>query len=119
MMVLDALPMTIGRSPDCSVMISSRMHASFEWQDGQLLFKDLGRTNASFVNHQRVELPVILRGGDVLYFSNIEYCLKLEEVDVGDEDDDRTWINVKSLSNHFPINGREFLALLDQGLVTC
>jgi EAL domain-containing protein (putative c-di-GMP-specific phosphodiesterase class I) len=122
MIVLDALPMTIGRSPDCSVMIGSsslsRMHASFEWQDGQLLFKDLGSTNGSFVNHQRVELPVILKGGDVLHFSNIEYCLKMEEVDVDDEDDDRTRINVKSLSNHFPINGREFLELLDQGLVT-
>jgi hypothetical protein len=117
---MEALPMTIGRSPDdCSVMSSSRKHASFEWQDGHLLFKDLGSTNASFVNHQRLELPVILNGGDVLHFSNIEYCLKLEEVDVGDEDDDRTWINVKSLSNHFPINGREFLALLDQGLVKC
>lgn len=120
--LLDSLPITVGRSADSDIVIPhaalSRRHARFEWLNGAPTITDLGSTNGSFVNQQRISDTITLSLGDVVHFAGLEYCLKQKNIKPEFNDDDRTRINVQSLSNNFPIRGREFLELLANQQVT-
>ncbi|MHB8288103.1 MAG: FHA domain-containing protein [Acidimicrobiales bacterium] len=63
--------LTVGRSPDCSVHVdgdqfASSMHARVFTQDGRLWVEDLGSTNGTYVNAERIFEPVDLRKGDLV-----------------------------------------------------
>lgn len=51
-------PLLIGRSPECSVHLPeegvSRRHALIEWRNGEVVVRDLGSTNGTFVNGMRM-----------------------------------------------------------------
>ncbi len=119
---LHTLPITIGRSADCDFTINnsalSRRHARIEWVDDTLTLTDLGSTNGSFINHQRVSETADLHKGDVVHFAGVEYCLKQAPKLDDNCADDRTRINHQALTRNYPIRGREFLELLDRELVT-
>lgn len=73
---------TVGRDPGChlrpaSPMISKK-HCSFILQGEQVLFKDYGSTNGSFVNDQKVEGETFLRDGDVVKFGPLTFKVKLQ-----------------------------------------
>ncbi|MCM1982476.1 EAL domain-containing protein [Lyngbya confervoides BDU141951] len=62
---------TIGRSTDSAIVLPdrwvSRYHAELQcMSNGDVYFVDLGSGNGSFVNEQRVTMPVLLKGGDRL-----------------------------------------------------
>jgi hypothetical protein len=62
---------TVGRAPGCGVVLAddtyvSQLHARVYAQDGQLFLEDLGSTNGTYVNRQRLEGSVRLRKGDRL-----------------------------------------------------
>ena len=120
--VLDKLPMTIGRSTDCDVVVNSaslsRVHAQIDCQGGKVVRKDLASTNGCFVNHQRIEsnTEIQIQVGDIVHFAGIEYCTKVEQET--DEDDDRTRISMQTLPKHFAVKSKEFSELLEQQLVT-
>jgi hypothetical protein len=63
-------PMRIGRSPDCELTLrdsrASRHHARLHARDGVLVLTDLGSTNGTRVNGQRVEEVVLGRGDRIL-----------------------------------------------------
>ena len=60
--------MLLGRSPYCSVIVSgslvSRQHCIFRLKDGDLYLEDLGSTNGTSVNGERVTGQRRLAGGD-------------------------------------------------------
>ncbi|WP_269620659.1 EAL domain-containing protein [Zhongshania sp. BJYM1] len=118
--MLDELPLTIGRSTDCDVIIHSsalsRIHARIESNNGKLILVDLNSTNGCFVNHQRIDRNTELQAGDIVHFSSLEYCVKTEAAE--DDDDDRTRISIQTLPKHFAIKSREFGELLEKQLVT-
>jgi len=118
--VLDTLPITIGRSADCAVIINdsslSRVHARIEIHANRLILCDLDSTNGCFVNHQRIVSNTELQLGDIVHFAGIEYCLNAEDNKA--EDDDRTRIYMQTLPKHFALKSKEFAELLDQQLVT-
>lgn len=63
--------MTVGRSPGCAIstgydIYSSTMHARFFLQNGRLYVEDLGSTNGTFVNSERITKPVKLGRGDLV-----------------------------------------------------
>lgn len=63
--------MTLGRSPGCAVPLegdsfASSVHARVFRRDGETWLEDLGSTNGTFVNGERVAAPVRLRRGDRL-----------------------------------------------------
>lgn len=66
---------SIGRAEDVSVTLAdpsvSRRHASIALLDGVPVLRDLGSTNGTFVNGERVESRA-LRAGDVLTFGNTQ-----------------------------------------------
>jgi hypothetical protein len=68
---LDDQPVTIGRLPDCEVVLSdgraSRHHARIHPRGEEFVLVDLGSTNGSRVNGMRVDEHVLV-DGDVLVF---------------------------------------------------
>lgn len=67
---LDGDQLTIGRDSTNPVAINdaevSRKHARLMFQGGKYVLEDLGSTNGTFVNGQRLVGPVVLKPGDVV-----------------------------------------------------
>jgi hypothetical protein len=65
----------VGRDSDCDIFLVdpsvSRNHAVLEAFDGELLVRDNGSTNGTFVNGERIK-SAALNGGDVVAFGKTE-----------------------------------------------
>lgn len=70
----------VGRSRNCEIRVDddsvSRVHAAFVWRDGQPLIEDLGSSNGTFVNGERIRRPQAVRAGDVVRFGSLEALLE-------------------------------------------
>jgi pSer/pThr/pTyr-binding forkhead associated (FHA) protein len=71
---------TLGRSPECSMQLpaagASRRHASIAWRGERVVLRDLGSTNGTFLNGERVAEEVPLESGDRITIGGVEirYC---------------------------------------------
>ncbi len=69
---LEGDQLIIGRDSSSGVAINdaevSRKHARLSFQGGKYVLEDLGSTNGTFVNGQRLASPVVLKSGDVISF---------------------------------------------------
>jgi len=67
---LEGDQLTIGRDSSNGVAINdaeiSRRHSRLSFQGGKYVLEDLGSTNGTFVNGQRLGGPVVLKPGDVV-----------------------------------------------------
>jgi pSer/pThr/pTyr-binding forkhead associated (FHA) protein len=67
---LEGDQLTIGRDSSNAVAINdaevSRRHSRLTFQGGKYVLEDLGSTNGTFVNGQRLAGPVVLKPGDVV-----------------------------------------------------
>jgi pSer/pThr/pTyr-binding forkhead associated (FHA) protein len=63
-------PTEIGRSNGCAIRLQdtyvSQMHARLADRDGAWFVEDLGSTNGTYLNDQRVQAPVEVHAGDVV-----------------------------------------------------
>ena len=70
--MLEGDQITIGRDPTNSITINdaeiSRRHARLTYQGGKYILEDLGSTNGTFVNGQRLAGPRVLKSGEVVSF---------------------------------------------------
>lgn len=61
-------PLVVGRSPEADFVLedpyASDFHARLVFQAGEVRLQDLGSTNGTFVNGERVAAPLSLRRGD-------------------------------------------------------
>lgn len=79
-MKLDRMKLTIGRSSRNDICISdpfaSRLHAEIRRENDQVALVDNGSANGTFVNGQRVTVPLRLQPGDVVRIgeTEIEYA---------------------------------------------
>ncbi len=68
--LVDADEMTIGRHPRSDIFLDditvSRNHVKILRQEGQVVVRDAGSLNGTYVNRSRIEAPVPLNAGDVL-----------------------------------------------------
>jgi pSer/pThr/pTyr-binding forkhead associated (FHA) protein len=66
--------LTVGRAAGCQVTIddtyASQIHARVFNRQGQLFVEDLGSTNGTFLNRQKVQGPQVMRRGDRLQVGN-------------------------------------------------
>ncbi|MGH9206334.1 MAG: FHA domain-containing protein [Acidimicrobiales bacterium] len=63
--------LTVGRAAGCGVSLdadnfASKLHARVFREDGRLWIEDLGSTNGTYVNAERIVVPVLLKKGDRL-----------------------------------------------------
>ena len=69
---LEGDQMTIGRDSSNEIVINdaeiSRRHARLTFQGGKYVLEDLGSTNGTFVNGQRLAGPRVLKAGEVVSF---------------------------------------------------
>jgi predicted component of type VI protein secretion system len=69
----------VGRHPQCDVRLPSirvsRRHCCLTEVDGAIIVRDLGSTNGTLINGQRVEAGR-LRPGDELSIANLRYRLE-------------------------------------------
>lgn len=60
----------IGREKTCNLVINdveiSRKHARLIWQASNYVIEDLGSTNGTFINGNRLSSPFILQGGEII-----------------------------------------------------
>jgi predicted component of type VI protein secretion system len=72
-------PIMVGRHPHCDVRLPSirvsRRHCCLTAVDGVVIVRDLGSTNGTSINGQRVESGR-LRPGDELAIANLRYRLE-------------------------------------------
>jgi pSer/pThr/pTyr-binding forkhead associated (FHA) protein len=63
-----AASMVMGRAPECELMLDdtyvSQQHARLFGKNGSWYVEDLGSTNGTFVNEQRLAAPAMVQPGD-------------------------------------------------------
>ena len=68
---------TVGRSVGMDLQIENRVvssrHAIIRWKDSQWLLEDLGSTNGTFVNGEKITEPREIRENDLIHFARIAY----------------------------------------------
>ena len=81
----ESLGLVIGRDSNCSLAIDddsvSRRHATVEWKDDGYVVRDLGSTNGTFVNDQRVQEQKLSAGDRVRFGKNIFKYLSATELE--------------------------------------
>lgn len=74
---------SIGRHDDCVIRIRSsqvsRRHCELFEADGSLIVRDLGSSNGTFVNGDRIEAPRVLHPGDALTIGGV--TLRIDAAD--------------------------------------
>jgi hypothetical protein len=81
---------TLGRSAECTLQLpaagASRRHASVGWRDGAVVLRDLGSTNGTYLNGERVNGEAPLRSGDKIRIGGLEilFCCVEEGTAVSD-----------------------------------
>jgi EAL domain-containing protein (putative c-di-GMP-specific phosphodiesterase class I) len=121
----EEFPATIGRHPDCAVQLSvdriSRTHARVDLEGDALIIRDLGSTNGTFVNHDRISGPARLQVGDVLHLADHEFRVMsddaVEEI-AGRATGEETVVGMAALPRDFPLHMPAFFELLDNERVT-
>jgi EAL domain-containing protein (putative c-di-GMP-specific phosphodiesterase class I) len=74
------LPFRIGRRADLSLSLSSKtvsnLHAEIVDSNKSLMLRDLGSTNGTYVNGNRVDAPVELHEDDLIQFANVVFRVR-------------------------------------------
>jgi EAL domain-containing protein (putative c-di-GMP-specific phosphodiesterase class I) len=127
--LIDRLPFRVGRDPQSNLALEarglSRQHAEFRQEDSErLLLADLGSTNGTWVNRQRIEGSRWVGDADIIHLGNAEFRLRLAtsertSVSVHEDDGDRTVmvpVGAKVLSHNFVEHEHEFMEFLEHGV---
>lgn len=76
----------IGRSTDCAISIASdeisRHHAKLQVVPDGVMVEDMGSSNGTFVNNQRVHAGTLLKAGDELRVDTVRFMLMSPTMDV-------------------------------------
>jgi EAL domain-containing protein (putative c-di-GMP-specific phosphodiesterase class I) len=74
------LPFVIGRREDLALSLASKtvsnLHAEIGEAAGSLVLRDLGSTNGTYVNGQRIRGPVTLHEDDLVQFANMAFRVR-------------------------------------------
>lgn len=75
---------SIGRHPECHIVVEagavSRFHAKVSKKNGQFTVEDSGSRNGTYLNGQLLQGPEVLREGDRIRVSDVEFIFHHEAV---------------------------------------
>ncbi len=118
---VDQFPFRMGRQEGLSLTIEypgiSREHAQIESFADGLLIRDLGSTNGTFVNRERIEPDHALTHGDIVHLADLEFRLLAEFRD-REVNQKQTRQGISSLPHDMPTGTRQLQELLVSGKVT-
>lgn len=121
---INQFPFKVGRQEGLSLVLDSagmsREHAHILMADddeSHLLLKDLGSTNGTFINRDRIKGQQALHNGDILHFADEEFRLVVEEHITGVNMRMTQQVDLK-LPRELPRGSREFEELLLEQLIT-
>ena len=81
---LDRKKFLIGREADCQLRpnseLVSRHHCAFSVDDFSVRLRDLGSTNGTLVNGDRIRKDVVLQPNDLVVVGNLEFKVVINEV---------------------------------------
>jgi EAL domain-containing protein (putative c-di-GMP-specific phosphodiesterase class I) len=113
-------PFRMGRQEGLPLTVStagiSRVHAEFEDRGDHLVLRDLGSTNGTYLNKQRLTGDVEVRDGDIVHLADQELRL-VQQANTSQNDLSQTRAGISSLSSNLPTGGRELQMLLLTGQV--
>lgn len=121
---LEHFPVVVGRQAGLLLAGAStnmsRYHAELVERDGQLIVRDLGSKNGTFVNRSRIESEASVEAGDILHFADAEFRVGNDPVattaDPAEETATGTFAEDR-LPEHFPAGAAEIGRLLEEGAV--
>jgi len=91
---INQVPFRIGRQAGYNLRIPStkisRLHAEIFRRGNQLIIRDLGSTNGTYVNRERVAIEVNLNAGDTIAFAGTEYRLLRASTPAHEAGEERT-----------------------------
>lgn len=123
-------PCTVGRGRDCELRLNlqriSRRHLKVTLESDGVLIEDLGSTNGTFINEERIDVATRLKPGDHLHLA--DYAFRLEKADDPDPSAGRRAGRPETLagqtiagfteeSSGFPVQAPQFYDLLNEGLL--
>lgn len=118
---LDELPIVIGREPGLALAdatpLLSRRHAEIDEREGQLVLRDLGSTNGTFVNHSLVADETRLEEGDIIHFAEAEFRL-CRQAQSEREEPASTGVFDGSIAGALPTEKRSLMDMLGTGAIT-
>jgi len=132
LIAIDTWPFHIGREAQCELPVAakdiSRRHARIDrCATGELQVTDLGSTNGTFVNRERLDKNTCMRlnDGDILHFGASEFRLKCQSKNANPATPNSLDMNHtvmfdrdRVLPEHFAMQEREFLEMLQYKLLT-
>ena len=84
---IDEESFVVGRKPNLGLSLGfntvSSAHASLWVEGGNLWLQDLGSTNGTFVNGQRIDQPIQLGEEDLVHFAEALFRVRLQSVSEG------------------------------------
>ena len=73
---------TIGRHPECTIVVEagavSRFHAKVQGESDRFELSDSGSRNGTYLNGQLVSTPTVLKDGDRVRISEVEFSYVAE-----------------------------------------
>jgi pSer/pThr/pTyr-binding forkhead associated (FHA) protein len=72
----------IGRDPSCDFVLPheliSARHGRFSFHQNQWWYEDLKSTNGSYLEDLRIEEPIVVKDGDVLFCSEVDVSINIQ-----------------------------------------
>ena len=111
------LPYRVGRNSDMDLCLPfstiSGRHAELFVKDNTIQLRDLGSTNGTFLNREKISGEASLKDGDILHFSEYEFRLNRVEPEVTDLSRTvLTHVSSEELPEQLVVGKREFHKLL-------